>query len=66
MQERFDSLAKEFGDLVVNVIQSQSVQEIEDFLAFVEVFEMRIRNAKMAAEDRVQKLKIARKWESPN
>ena len=66
MQDRFNPLARSFGDLVVEILRSQDVDELETFLAFLEVHEARIRNARGGAQDRVQKLKIAKKWESQN
>jgi hypothetical protein len=35
-------------------------------LAFLEVHDATVHNAKDAAEDRLRKLKIARRWDSPN
>jgi chaperonin cofactor prefoldin len=66
VQEGLNSLARSFGDLIVEVLQSQDVGELKDFLAFLEVHEARVLNAREAAQDRVHKLKIAKKWESPN
>jgi hypothetical protein len=46
VQDRFNSLARGLGDLVVEVLRSQDVDELETFLAFLEVHEARIRNAR--------------------
>ena len=66
MNARLEEFAQTFGDLVVEVLQSQNVEEQEAFLAFLVGLEATVQNAREAAQDRVQKLKIARKWDSPN
>ena len=66
MNARLEEFAQTFGDLVVDVLQSQNVGEQEAFLAFLVGLEATVQNAREAAQDRVQKLKIARKWDSPN
>ncbi len=66
MNARLEEFAKAFGDLVVEVLQSHNVEELEAFLAFLVGLEATVHNAREAAQNRVQKLKIARKWESPN
>jgi len=66
MNARLEEFAKIFGDLVVDALKSQNVEELEAFLAFLVGLEATAKNAREAAQDRVQKLKIAKKWESPN
>ena len=66
MQDRFDSLARSFGDLVVDVLKSNDQQELDDFLVFLITLETSIKNAREGAQDRLQKLKSAKRWESPN
>ena len=66
MNARLEEFAKTFGDLVLEVLQSHNVEEQEAFLAFLVGLEATVQNAREAAQDRVQKLKIARKWDSPN
>ena len=66
MKARLEEFAKTFGDLVVEVLDSQSVEDQEHFLAFLVGLEATVHNAREAAQDRMRKLKIARKWESPN
>jgi len=66
VQDRFNSLARGFGDLVVDVLKSNDQQELDDFLVFLITLETSIKNAREDAQDRLQKLKIAKRWESPN
>ncbi len=66
MQDRFDSLARGFGDLVVDVLKSNDQQELDHFLAFLITLEASIKNAKEEAQNRARKLRIAEKWDSPN
>ena len=66
MQEGLNSLARGFGDLVVDVLKSNDQQELDDFLVFLITLEISIKNAREDAQDRLQKLKIAKRWESPN
>ncbi len=66
MQDRFNSLARGFGDLVVDVLKSNDQQELDHFLAFLITLEASIKNAKEEAQDRARKLRIAEKWDSPN
>ena len=66
MQDRFNPLARSFGDLVVDVLKSNDQQELDDFLVFLITLETSIKNAREDAQDRLQKLKIAKRWESPN
>ena len=66
MQDRFNPLARSFGDLVVDVLKSNDQQELDDFLGFLVTLEASIKNAKEEAQDRARKLKIAKRWESPN
>ena len=41
-------------------------EELEAFLAFLVGLEATAKNAGEAAADRLRKLRIAKKWESPN
>jgi hypothetical protein len=66
MNARLEAFAKTFGDLVVEVVQSQNVEDIEDFLDFLDGIAVTVRNAREATQDRVHKLRIAKKWESTN
>ena len=66
MNARLEEFAKTFGDLVVDALKSQNVEELEAFLAFLVGLEATAKNAGEAAADRLRKLRIAKEWESPN
>lgn len=61
-----EEITKGFGHLVTDTLQSQDVAQLENFLAFLVELEATVRNAAEAAEERLRKLRIAKKWESPN
>jgi hypothetical protein len=66
MNARLEEFTKTFGDLVVYALKSQNVEELETFLAFLVGLTATAENAREAAQDRVQKLKIAKKWQDAN
>jgi hypothetical protein len=66
VKAKLEEFTKDFGDLVVDTLQSQDVAELEAFLAFLVGLEATAHNAGEAAADRLRKLRIAKKWECPN
>jgi hypothetical protein len=66
VKTKLEEYTKDFGDLVVDTLQSQDVAELEAFLSFLVCLQATAHNAGEAAEDRLRKLRIAKKWESPN
>jgi hypothetical protein len=66
VKAKLAEFTKDFGDIVVDTLQSQDVAELEAFLSFLVGLEATAHNAEAAVEDRLRKLRIAKKWESPN
>ncbi len=66
VKAKLGEFTKDFGDLVVDTLQSQDLAELEAFLSFLVGLEATAHNAGEAAADRLRKLRIAKKWESPN
>jgi hypothetical protein len=66
VKARLEEFTKDFGDLVVDTLQSGDVAELEEFLSFLGGLKATAYNAGETAEDRLRKLRIAKSWESPN
>ncbi len=66
MKAKLEKFRRDFGDLVVNTLQTQDVSELEAFLCFLVGLKATAHNAGEAAADRLRRLRIAKKWESQN